>query len=175
MLWTGLLPGIGTQGRFNSLELSLPAPFFLGAPRISIRSFFTKEFRMNKLLFLWLTAFFVLTGCSVSERPYRSESKSTPPSAPKAMVTFIELGSVNCIPCRAMQPIMRELEREFGNQIQIKFYDILKDDAPTKTYGIRVMPTQVFLDQEGREFHRHEGFYPLADIEKVLLARGLYK
>jgi thioredoxin 1 len=35
------------------------------------------------------------------------------------------------------------------------------------------MPTQVFLDQDGREFHRHEGFYPRAEIESLLRARGL--
>jgi thioredoxin 1 len=89
------------------------------------------------------------------------------------MVTFVELGSVNCIPCRAMQPVMRDLEKKFGNQIRIVFYDILEDDAPAKTYNVRVMPTQVFLDQDGREFHRHEGFYPLAEIESLLRARGL--
>jgi thioredoxin 1 len=30
------------------------------------------------------------------------------------------------------------------------------------------MPTQVFLDKDGKEFFRHEGFYPKADIEKML-------
>ncbi|UCF86051.1 MAG: hypothetical protein JSV50_10580, partial [Desulfobacteraceae bacterium] len=27
-------------------------------------------------------------------------------------VTFIELGSVNCIPCKKMQPIMKQIEEE---------------------------------------------------------------
>jgi len=41
------------------------------------------------------------------------------PEAVRAQVTFIEFGSVNCIPCRAMQPVMRELERRFGDQIRV--------------------------------------------------------
>jgi thioredoxin 1 len=105
--------------------------------------------------------------------PKRQAERVFPPPPSNALVTFIELGSVTCIPCRAMQPVMRDLEKKFGAQIRIVFYDILKDEAPGKTYSIRVMPTQIFLDKDGKEFHRHEGFYPLESIESLLLARGL--
>jgi len=90
-----------------------------------------------------------------------------------ARVTFIELGSVNCVPCRAMQPVMRTVEKRYAGQVKVLFHDVWQDDTPAKTYNIRVIPTQVFLDQNGREFHRHEGFYPLEHIEKLLNDRGL--
>lgn len=35
------------------------------------------------------------------------------------------------------------------------------------------IPTQVFLDENGKEFHRHEGFYPEAEIDKLLQSKGL--
>ena len=35
-------------------------------------------------------------------------------SSTAALVTFVELGSVNCIPCRMMQPIMTEIEQQSG-------------------------------------------------------------
>jgi len=31
-------------------------------------------------------------------------------------VTFVELGSVGCIPCDKMQPIMKEIEEEYKGQ-----------------------------------------------------------
>jgi thioredoxin 1 len=105
--------------------------------------------------------------------PKRQAEKVVPPTPSKAQVTFIELGSVTCIPCRAMQPVMRDLEKKFGDQIRIVFYDILQDEVPGRTYNVRVMPTQVFLNKEGKEFHRHEGFYPLKSIESLLFTRGL--
>jgi thioredoxin 1 len=105
--------------------------------------------------------------------PKRHAEQVFPPPPSKAQVTFIELGSVTCIPCRAMRPVMRDLEKKFGDQIRIVFYDILQDEAPARTYNVRVMPTQVFLDKDGKEFHRHEGFYPLKSIENLLLARGM--
>ena len=93
----------------------------------------------------------------------------------KPKVTFIELGSVNCIPCKQMQPVMKSIEEKYGEQVKVIFYDVWKADQKqyAQKYGIRLIPTQVFLDEEGKEFHRHEGFYPESEIEKLLQAQGL--
>lgn len=93
----------------------------------------------------------------------------------KPKVTFIELGSVNCIPCKQMQPIMKSIEEKYGDQVKVIFYDVWKEDQKkySKQYGIKLIPTQVFLDSNGKEFHRHEGFYPEAEIDKILQDRGL--
>ena len=90
-------------------------------------------------------------------------------------VTFIELGSVNCIPCKQMQPVMKSIEEKYGEQVKVIFYDVWKSDQKkyAQQYGIRLIPTQVFLDENGKEFHRHEGFYPEAEIDKILKAKGL--
>jgi thioredoxin 1 len=91
------------------------------------------------------------------------------------LVTFVELGSVKCIPCRQMQPVMKAVEEKYGKQVNVVFYDVWKDDQRgyAEKYGIKVIPTQVFLDKEGKEFFRHEGFFPEAEIDKLLQKRGL--
>ncbi|RMF06227.1 MAG: thioredoxin [Candidatus Neomarinimicrobiota bacterium] len=94
-------------------------------------------------------------------------------TAADPIVTFIELGSVNCIPCKKMQPVMADIEHKYGPQVKVMFYDVWKDDAPAKQYGIRLIPTQVFLDRDGREFFRHEGFLPEDDIDRLLTEKGL--
>ena len=93
----------------------------------------------------------------------------------KPKVTFIELGSVNCIPCKQMQPVMKSIEEKYGGQVKVIFYDVWKQEQKkyAQQYGIRLIPTQVFLDENGKEFHRHEGFYPEAEIDKILKAKGL--
>lgn len=93
----------------------------------------------------------------------------------KPKVTFIELGSVNCIPCKQMQPVMKAIESKYGSQVKVIFYDVwTKEQRPyADKYGIKLIPTQVFLDANGKEFHRHEGFYPEADIDKILTSKGL--
>ncbi|MFC1501603.1 thioredoxin family protein [Elusimicrobiota bacterium] len=90
-------------------------------------------------------------------------------------VTFIELGSVKCIPCKAMQPIMDEVEKEYGDQVEVIFYDVWteKGEPYAKKYKIRAIPTQVFLDKNGEEYFRHMGFFPKKEIIKVLKEQGV--
>lgn len=92
-----------------------------------------------------------------------------------AKVTFIELGSVNCIPCKQMQPVMKAIEKKYGDQIKVIFYDVWTDAGKpyASKYGIQLIPTQIFLDENGKEFHRHEGFYPEEEIDKILKSKGL--
>jgi len=93
----------------------------------------------------------------------------------KPMITFVELGSVNCIPCKKMQPVMKAIEEKYGRQIKVVFYDVWKPEQSkyAREYGIRLIPTQVFLNYEGKELFRHEGFFPEESIDKFLRDQGL--
>ncbi|MEJ5261296.1 MAG: thioredoxin family protein [Ignavibacterium sp.] len=93
----------------------------------------------------------------------------------KPKVTFIELGSVNCVPCKMMQPVMKAIEEKYGEQVKVVFYDVWTKEQKqyAQLYKIKLIPTQVFLDEKGKEFHRHEGFYPEAEIDKILQGKGL--
>lgn len=90
-------------------------------------------------------------------------------------VTFVELGSVNCVPCRMMQPVMEQVEKKYPGQVKIIFHDVWTDQGRTAgmKYGVRVIPTQVFLDKNGKEYFRHEGFFPFEVIEKILKQKGV--
>jgi thioredoxin 1 len=91
------------------------------------------------------------------------------------MVTFLELGSNGCIPCKEMRPVMDGVQKTFGDQVNVVFYDVWEDDATAREYGISMIPTQVFLDDKGVEFHRHTGVYPQEKTEALLVEQGLEK
>ena len=93
----------------------------------------------------------------------------------KPKIIFIELGSVNCIPCKKMQPVMKAIEHKYGEKVKVVFYDVWTEEQKpfAKKYGIRLIPTQVFLDENGNEFFRHEGFYPEEEIHKIFKQRGV--
>ena len=90
-------------------------------------------------------------------------------------VTFIELGSVRCIPCQMMQPIMKSIEEKYPDQVKVVFHDVWTEEGqPFGTkYNIRVIPTQVFLDRNDKEFFRHEGFSPEEELVKILQSKGV--
>ena len=96
----------------------------------------------------------------------KSQPKAAVPTA-QPVVTFIELGSVNCIPCKAMQPVMKAIEVKYGEQVKVIFYDVwTKEQAHfAQLHKVRLIPTQVFLDAKGVEFFRHEGFFPEEAID----------
>ena len=121
---------------------------------------------------LLLCLFFLTVGCSKSDAADNPDGSG---SSDSVKVTFIELGSVNCIPCRMMQPVMDKLEENFPNDVEVVFYDVWTEkDAPrAREYGIRVIPTQVFLDENGEEYHRHEGFYPYEEVVKIVQRKGV--
>jgi len=94
----------------------------------------------------------------------------------KITVTFVELGSVNCIPCKLMKQVMMEIEKEYGDKgVKIVFYDVwTKEGQPYgEKYKIRAIPTQVFLDKDGKEYFRHEGFFPKDELVEVLKKGGI--
>lgn len=91
------------------------------------------------------------------------------------LVTFIELGSVNCIPCKMMQPVMKQIEEEYKGSVKVVFYDVWTEKGKpyADTFKIRVIPTQVFLDKNGNEYFRHEGFFPKQELIKILKQKGV--
>jgi len=90
-------------------------------------------------------------------------------------VTFIELGSVRCIPCQQMQSVMKSIEKKYGNQVKVVFHDVWTPEGKPfgKQFGIEAIPTQVFLDEKGKEFSRHVGFFPEEELIKVLQSKGV--
>lgn len=124
------------------------------------------------ILIFWL-GWLSCSGNAASPKPEEITQNSAARETP--LVTFVELGSVRCIPCRKMQPIMEEIEKEYRGQVKVVFHDVWTAEGQpyADTYNIRVIPTQVFLDGEGKEYYRHEGFFPKEELVKVLHMKGV--
>jgi thioredoxin 1 len=77
---------------------------------------------------------------------------------------LIDLGADKCVPCKMMAPILDEMTETFEGQLEVQFIDVWKDASAGREYGVRVIPTQIFLDEEGNELFRHQGFFSREDI-----------
>jgi thioredoxin 1 len=129
--------------------------------------------KLRSKLFIVTAALLTLFTLLALSADCRNVLAQTPSDAVK--VTFVEIGSVNCIPCKAMQPIMKAVEEEYKGQVKIVFHDVWtpKGKADAMKYNIRVIPTQVFLDKNGKEYFRHEGYFPKADVVRVIKKQGV--
>jgi thioredoxin 1 len=97
------------------------------------------------------------------------KTRATPPAVPadnvqSSLPRLVDLGSTTCIPCKKLAPILEELKTEYRGRVSVEFIDVTKNPAAADEYKINVIPTQIFIDKDGKEVFRHEGFYPKADI-----------
>jgi thioredoxin 1 len=92
------------------------------------------------------------------------QTSTSGPAATKKMPRVVDLGADKCIPCKQLAPILEELKKEYAGRVTVDFIDVWKNPKAGEPYKIRVIPTQVFFDADGKEVWRHEGFLPKADF-----------
>jgi len=101
-------------------------------------------------------------------------AKELPSQIPvPGMVTMVDLGAKKCVPCKMMAPILEELEKEYKDRAAIVFIDVWVNPDDGKKFGIRIIPTQIFFDAEGKEMLRHEGFFDKESIAAELQKLGV--
>ena len=128
------------------------------------------------MAFILLSSMLV-TGYAQSATPDKkpTTTKEQKKNTVNYKVTFIELGSVRCIPCQKMQGVMKSIEQKYGNQVKVVFHDVWTPEGKPfgEKYGIENIPTQVFLDETGKEFSRHVGYFPEEELVKILNTKGV--
>jgi len=113
----------------------------------------------------------VRPGVSAPKAPARPSSRQAQPKT--ALPRLLDLGADRCIPCRMMAPMLKKLRKEYQGKFEVVFIDVWKNPKAGRPYGIRLIPTQIFLDASGKELYRHEGFFSENSILATWKALGL--
>ena len=87
---------------------------------------------------------------------------------------LVDLGRGTCIPCKKMKPILDELKAEYQGKAIVRVIDLRDEPKEASKYGIRLIPTQIFFDAEGKEIYRHEGFLDKQAIKTKFAEMGVY-
>ena len=75
-------------------------------------------------------------------------------------IEVLKFSATWCGPCRVLAQTLKDVEG-------ITNIDIDKDSETPKKYGIRSVPTMVFL-KDGKEVHRQSGNMPLQMYQQIL-------
>lgn len=116
---------------------------------------------------------FALTGCSDAGTGAGTLDASLNNAKAEGKAVMLELGSVGCIPCEQMKPVMQKLRDTYPGKLEVIFVDVREDNKTGRRFGVHLIPTQVFLDKDGKEFHRHIGFYSYEEIAAMLKKAGI--
>jgi len=87
---------------------------------------------------------------------------------------LVDLGAKKCLPCKMMAPVLEQLTKEYAGIFMVEFIDVWQKEnvEKAKAYGINQIPTQIYLDAEGKELWRHVGFISKKDILKKWVELG---
>lgn len=91
----------------------------------------------------------------------------------KRVPVLLEFGRGWCIPCKYMKPILEETSKAYANRAIVMTVDMDANKALVRDFRIRMMPTQVFLMPDGKEFFRNEGTLEREHIAQVFAKMGL--
>ena len=119
-----------------------------------------QKYKFFACLFSTLLAGF-LCFCALAEKSDTSEKSEIPikqENAQAILPKLLDLGAGKCIPCKAMKPILEDLTKNYKDKFDVEFIDVWKNRKAAQKYSIRIIPTQIFFDTEGKEAYRHEGF-----------------
>lgn len=126
------------------------------------------------ILFAFLSLTLISSSCSPSGNSANDVNKANDSASADIIKTekvyFIELGSDGCTPCQMMRPVMEKVTENYKGKVEVIFYDVntVQGGPKAQEYGIRVIPTQIFLDSQKKEIFRHEGYYPYESIKSLL-------
>jgi len=84
---------------------------------------------------------------------------------PKELPKMWDFGATSCIPCRTMKKILDPMMADYQGKVDIRIINVYEETDLAKQFRISVIPTQVFLDAQGKELYRHIGVYPRDSIE----------
>lgn len=85
-------------------------------------------------------------------------------------ITFLEFGAIGCMACRKMEFVLEEVRNEYPERVKVIFLNILhtQNQDMMRYYGIAAIPTQVLLDQSGKEYFRHTGYFSYKDLRQEI-------
>ena len=62
---------------------------------------------------------------------------------------IIDFGSDGCVPCKQMEPALRQIHEEFLGKAIVKFLDVWRYPNLAEGYPVELIPTQIFFNSNG--------------------------
>lgn len=84
-----------------------------------------------------------------------------------AKIRLLDYWAVWCGPCKVMEPVIEELEKELAGKVEIEKINVDENPQKASQYGVMSIPTYIVL-KDGKEVGRKIGVTPKQELFKLL-------
>jgi len=99
-----------------------------------------------------------------------SSTQDTASIATGIKPTVIDFSSEMCLECKELKKVMDQVEPKYDKKIVFKKIMITsanaEDQKLVKKYGVKVVPTLVYLDKNGKVLKKTEGALTKTELER---------
>lgn len=82
-------------------------------------------------------------------------------------VKLLDFWAAWCGPCKIMEPVLEELEKELKGKVEIEKINVDENPGKASEYGVMSIPTYV-IEKDGKEVGRRIGVTSKAELLKLL-------
>ncbi len=82
--------------------------------------------------------------------------------------TLVDFGEKTCPACIRLRPVMKELRDAHKDRINVLYMEVSASRNLAMSYKVRLVPTLIFFDAQGRSVQQKTGFMNRGEIEKAL-------
>lgn len=110
---------------------------------------------MKKIVLLILSAAFILPGCA---------------GAGVKKLKYVELHNRDCSICNRMIPVIEAVSIKYAGKVDVDSYSTSSDTGESyeEDYRVKKFPANLFFDQQGSLYYRHEGLMDIKAVEQIL-------
>lgn len=83
---------------------------------------------------------------------------------------IIDLYATWCPPCKKLSPILENIQKEYGNKIQIYKVDVDKEPQLAQLFNASSIPLMIFIPKNGKPFSV-AGLRPQEQIEQIIVEK----
>lgn len=91
----------------------------------------------------------------------------------KRVPILLEFGRGWCKPCKYMKPILEDMAEAYKGRAIVTTVDMDANRDLVRAFRVRMMPTQLFLTPDGKEFMRNEGTLEREQISGIFTKMGI--
>lgn len=83
------------------------------------------------------------------------------------MIKLLDFWAEWCGPCKIMEPVLEELEKELAGKVEIEKINVDEKPDEASKYGVMSIPTYIVL-KDGKEVDRRIGVTSKQELVKLL-------